>query len=186
MVIKIVKRTYSTVRQVLKFALDTVFRILELFTQIFPASAWGCKIRGWIYKPFLKKCGRNFQVAIGAKLELTKNIVIGNDVYIGHGSWISGGGGGIILEDEVMLGPYVTMISGNHALKASSYRFASAPNTKPIIVKKGSWLASHSIITYGTIIGEATLVGAGAVVTKDTPKLSIVGGVPASIIRELN
>lgn len=186
MIVKILKFAINFSKQQIRFVFMLMFRLVELFVQIFPSDAQGCRIRGYVYKPFLKKCGKNFQVAIGAKLEHLKNIEVGDNVYIGHGSWINGGGGGIVMEDEVMLGPYVTMISGNHALRNNSYRYASASNVQPIIIKRGSWLASHSTVTYGTVIGEATLVAAGAVVTKDTPKLSIVGGVPAVLLKKLN
>ena len=89
------------------------FRWLELFTNIFPEDSTGCKIRGALYKPFLKKCGKNFQVGIGAKLEHLSSIEIGDDVYIGHGCWLSGLRGGIELKDQAMLGPFVVIVSSN-------------------------------------------------------------------------
>ena len=81
-------------------------RFLEIVGQALPENAWGCKARGAFYKPSLRNCGRNFQVALHVKLEHLKGIEVGDNVYIGHGSWISGLRGGIVFEDEVMLGPY--------------------------------------------------------------------------------
>jgi hypothetical protein len=65
-------------------------RSLELLGQCFAETPLACRIRGQFYRPFLGKCGRNFQVAINAKLEHCRSIEVGNDVYIGHGSWLSG------------------------------------------------------------------------------------------------
>ncbi len=156
-------------------------RSLELLGQCFPATAWGCRVRGAFYRPFMKDCGKNFQVALGAKLEHLKGISVGHDVYIGHGTWISGHRGGVRLEDQVMIGPYVTMVSGNHAFQGGSARFA-AGTPGAIRIGFGTWVASQSTITAGVQLGRSCLVAAGAVVTEDVPDGSIVGGVPAKVI----
>ncbi len=175
------KYVYSMVRSWIVFLIETAFRILEICVQVFPPSSWGCLIRGWIYRPFLRKCGRNFQVGIGAKLEHINNIQIGDNVYIGHGSWISGIRGGIILEDDVMLGPAVNMVSSNHTLVDGSYRFGPGIGAE-IRIGKGTWIAANSVVTAGVRIGESSLVAAGAVVTKDFEPGSIIGGIPAKKI----
>lgn len=75
-----------------------------------------------------------------------KNIVVGNDLYIGYSCWINGIGGGITFEDEVILGPYVKMGIGNHAFFNGSARYASAKSL-PIKIGYGSWLATNKVIT---------------------------------------
>jgi maltose O-acetyltransferase len=156
-------------------------RILEILGQLFPENSWGCKIRGAIYRPFLKKCGRNFQVALSAKLEHLSGIEVGNDVYIGHGSWISGLRGGVLLEDEVMLGPFVTMISSNHTFDNGSARFGNSEGGH-IEIGFGTWIASGVTVTAGVRVGRSCLLAAGAVVTMDIANESVAGGVPAKII----
>lgn len=153
-------------------------RVVELVGQFFPENSYGCQLRGFLYKPFLKSCGVNFQVALSVKMENLKNIEIGNNVYVGHGSWINGGGAGVNLEDEVILGPYVTMVAGNHAMKNGSYRYASAI-PRPILIKKGTWLCAKSTVVAGVTIGSGVLVAANAVVTKDVEHDDKVGGIPA-------
>jgi len=157
------------------------FRLLEIGSQIFPESSWGCWIRGLIYRPFLKKCGRNFQVALNAKLEHLHEIEVGNDVYIGHGSWVSGLRGGVCLDDEVMLGPFVKMIASNHRFENGSARFAKGQG-EHISIGKGTWIASGAIVMAGVTVGESCLLAAGCVVTKDVPDHTIVMGVPARAI----
>jgi len=156
-------------------------RILEILGQIFPATAWGCKARGLFYKPFLKKCGCNFQVALLAKLECLDNIEVGDDVYIGHGSWVNGVRGGIVFGNEVMLGPFVQVISSNHRFNNGSARFAAGKG-RPIVINNGTWIAGGVHVLAGVTVGHSCLLAAGAVVTKDVPDCSVVAGVPARII----
>lgn len=154
-------------------------RCLELIGQLFPENAYGCRIRGAFYRPFLRRCGRNFQVGLLAKLECLGNIEVGDDVYIGHGSWLNGSGGGITLDSQAMLGPYVTMVSGENGVENGSYRFARKGKPAPIRVGYGTWIAAHTTVTSGVTIGRGCLVAAGAVVTRDVPDGGVVGGVPA-------
>lgn len=169
----------------IKFIGRFLFRLLEIIVQIFPEDARGCKLRGLIYRPFLKKCGKNFQVGINAKLEHFNNIEIGDDVYIGHGCWISGIRGGIHLDNQVMLGPFVKMVSSNHTPNNNSFRFGPGIGAK-ITISKGTWVGSNSVITAGVNIGECCLVGAGSVVTKDFDSFSILAGIPAKLIGNCN
>ena len=178
---KIAKIGYCFFINEFNFCGRFLFRQLELFGQIFPEDSRGCKIRGWIYRPFLKKCGKNFQVGIGTKLEHLNQIEVGDDVYIGHNCWISGIRGGITFENQVMLGPSVKMVSSNHTILNNSYRFGEGIG-KHIKIGEGTWIASNSVITAGVEIGKCSLIAAGSVVTKNFESFKIIGGVPAKII----
>lgn len=171
---------YKVVNEII-FLGRFIFRLLELFGQLFPEDAKGCRIRGLIYRPFLKKCGKNFQVGINAKLEHLYNIEIGDDVYIGHGCWISGIRGGIKFEDQVMLGPMVKMVSSNHTVTNNSFRFGKGEGAH-ITIGEGTWVAANAVITAGVTIGKCCLVAAGAVVTKNFNSYDIIGGIPSKKI----
>ncbi|GJM26712.1 MAG: hypothetical protein DHS20C16_31270 [Phycisphaerae bacterium] len=108
---------------------------------------------------------------------------IGNDVYIAPCCWIQGIGG-ITLEDEVMLGPYTVLSTTNHTRLNESYRYGPGERS-PIVLQKGSWTGAHSVITAGTTVGTGSAVAAGSVVTKDVPPHSVVGGIPARVLKEL-
>lgn len=156
-------------------------RVLELFGQIFPDNSWGCRIRGTFYRPFMKSCGKNFQVALQAKLEHPKEIEVGENVYIGHGSWISGLRGGVCFEDEVMLGPFVRMVSSNHTFRNGSARFAPGEGGR-IVIKKGTWVAGGVTVLAGVSVGVSCLLAAGCVVTENVDDGLCVGGIPAKAI----
>jgi len=160
-------------------------RLLEVFGQLLPSTTWGCKVRGYFYRPFMKACGKNFQVALQAKLECMQGIEVGDNVYIGPGCWVCGLRGGITLEDEVMLGPMISMVSSNHTFNDGSARFAPSIG-KPIVIGAGTWIAGGVSVTAGVIVGRSCLLAAGAVVTKDVPDFSIAAGVPAKVIGATN
>lgn len=164
-----------------KFIGRCAFRLLYLFGQLFPSDSRGCKIRGLIHRPFLKSCGKNFQVGIGAKIEHMHNIEIGNDVYIGPDCWICGIRGGIRFDDQVIIGPKISMVSSNHSPINNSFRFGPGVGAE-INIGKGTWIAANAVILAGVSIGDCCLVAAGAVVSKDFESFSIIGGVPAKLI----
>ncbi|HEC34969.1 MAG TPA: acyltransferase [Anaerolineae bacterium] len=156
--------------------------LLWLLTTWWPNNRITIKMRGFLHRPFFKKCGQNLQMASGVRLLNTYNIEIGNDVYISYSAWLNGLGG-IVIEDEVVIGPYVTISSLTHCYQNSSFRFGGA-RSAPVIIGRGSWLAAHASVSYGVTIGSGCLVAANAAVTKDVPAGSMVGGVPARIIKK--
>jgi acetyltransferase-like isoleucine patch superfamily enzyme len=153
---------------------------LWCLTSWWPNNRITLKMRGFLHRPFFKRCGKNFQMAGGVMLRDTNRITIGDDVYIAYYAWMNGLGG-IDIGDEVVIGPYVTMSSVSHVYKAGSFRFGGA-RAAPIRIGRGSWLAAHVSVSYGVTIGSGCLVAANSAVTKDIPDGVIVGGVPARII----
>lgn len=109
-------------------------------------------------------------------------IYIGKDVFINHGCTFMDRGG-ITLEDKVLIGPKVNLITENHAEEPELRRFVYA---KPIHIKKGAWVGAAANILPGVTIGENAIVAAGSVVTKDVPDNVVVGGIPARIIKKIN
>ena len=108
-------------------------------------------------------------------------IKIGKNVFINHGcSFLDLGG--ITIEDEVLLGPKVNLITENHPVNPADRKQLVA---KPILIKKNAWIAANATILPGVTVGENSVVAAGAVVSKDVPDNTVVGGVPAKIIRKI-
>ena len=91
--------------------------------------------------------------------------------------------GGIILEDDVLIGPKVNLITINHPLTP---RKRHATVSKPIVVKRNAWIATGATVVPGVTIGENAVVAAGAVVTKDVLANTVVAGVPARVIKTID
>jgi acetyltransferase-like isoleucine patch superfamily enzyme len=107
--------------------------------------------------------------------------LIGKNVFINHAcSFLDMGG--ITLEDHVLLGPKVNLITENHPLNPTDRR---ALICKPIIIKRNAWIGAAATILPGVTIGENAVVAAGAVVSKDVPANTIVGGIPAKFIKTI-
>jgi len=107
---------------------------------------------------------------------------IGRDVYIATGSWIHAWGG-VVLEDEVQLGPYSVLVTGDHSLKDGSYRYGPS-SLAPIRVGRGSWVAAHAVVTKGVVLGRGALIAANSVATRNIPDFAIAAGAPARILNE--
>ena len=107
------------------------------------------------------------------------NIEIGKNVFINHACTFMDRGG-ITIEDNVLIGPKVNLITTGHPLEIENRR---STISKPIVIKTYAWLGANVTVMPGVTIGEKAIVAAGAVVTKDVPEGTIVGGVPAKVIK---
>ena len=108
-------------------------------------------------------------------------IRIGKNVFINHAcSFLDLGG--ITIEDHVLIGPRVNLITENHPSNPPARRTLIC---KPIVINQHAWIGAAATILPGVTIGENSIVAAGAVVSKDVPANTIVGGVPAKIIKTI-
>jgi len=90
--------------------------------------------------------------------------------------------GGITIEDNVLIAPKVSLVTEGHPTSIED-RYSLIP--KPIRIKKNAWIGANATILGGVTIGENSIVAAGALVSKDVPDNSIVGGVPAKFIKNI-
>lgn len=90
--------------------------------------------------------------------------------------------GGITVEDDVKIGPRVNLITENHGLEPNKRNILTS---KPIVIKRNSWIGAAVTILPGVTVGENAVVAAGAVVTRDVPANTVVAGVPARVIRDI-
>ncbi|EME8112179.1 sugar O-acetyltransferase [Enterococcus faecium] len=108
-----------------------------------------------------------------------KHISIGKNVFINRQAMFVDLGG-ICLEDSVLIGPRVNLITVNHLTDPTERRGLSV---KPIHIKKNAWIGAGATILPGVTIGENAIVAANATVTKDVPDNTIVAGIPAKIVK---
>ncbi len=110
-------------------------------------------------------------------------IVIGQHSLIGEHNVIRGQGG-VTIGDRVYTSPFVQIVSVNHVFDDPTVPFTEQGITaQGIVIEDDVWIGSGVVITDGVRIGQGAVVAGGAVVTKDVPPHTIVGGVPAKVIR---
>ena len=110
-----------------------------------------------------------------------QNIKVGKNVFINSGCCFQDQGG-IEIGDNVLIGQQVVIATINHDLIPQK-----RANMFPAPVKIGNdvWIGAHATILSGVTIGNGAVIAAGAVVTKDVPANTVVGGVPAKIIKNI-
>jgi len=159
------------------------------FARYLPATckpyAFGAKkIRYWICRHLFAKCGKNVNVEHGAEFGSGRHIEIGDHSGLGVRCWL----GAVVIGNNVMMGPDVTILSSNHKFDRIDIPMSQQGHQEsaPVIIGNDVWIGTRAIILPGRKIGNGVIIGAGAVVTKDVPDYAIVGGNPARIIKYRN
>ena len=115
--------------------------------------------------------------------DIGEGLVIGNDVGISQNCFIQISGK-VIIGNNVIIGPGTSIFSENHNHGDLEIKInKQGVVRKGVTICDGAWIGSGVIVLDGVTIGESSIVAAGAVVTKSVPAFSIVGGVPAKLIR---
>jgi acetyltransferase-like isoleucine patch superfamily enzyme len=120
---------------------------------------------------------------IGREGNICSHCFIENKVVVGDRVTVKCGvqlWDGVTLEDDVFVGPNVTFTNDQQPRSRNG-----AAQLLPTLVKKGASIGANATILPGLIIGEGSMIGAGAVVTKDVPPRTLVVGSPARVIRSL-
>jgi maltose O-acetyltransferase len=107
--------------------------------------------------------GRDCWINVGCRIDTSASVTIGNGVALAH---------------EVMI------LTNTHEVGAADRR-AGALTNRPVTIGDGVWLGARSIVLPGVTVGAGAIVAAGAVVTVDVEPDTVVGGVPARVIRQL-
>ncbi len=116
-----------------------------------------------------------FSTDYGAGIEFGNNVLLNANVQMTDL-------GGIKLEDNVLIGPGASLITVNHDPDPDNRRELLVSS---IHVLQNAWIGARAIVLPGVTIGRNSIVGAGAVVTKDVPDNTVVAGVPAKEIRKI-
>ncbi|HCW52994.1 MAG TPA: acetyltransferase [Clostridium sp.] len=121
-----------------------------------------------LFPPFNTDCG--------------KNLKIGKNVFFNSGVKIQDQGG-VTIEDGVLIGHNVVIASLNHSMNPNQ-RGNLIPS--PVHIGKNVWIGSNSTICPGVTIGNGAVIAAGAVVVNDVADNTVVGGVPAKFIKNID
>lgn len=110
-----------------------------------------------------------------------KNLKIGKNVFINAGVRIQDTGG-VFIDEGSLIGHNVVLATLNHELHPSK-RQNLIP--APIHIGKNVWIGANATILQGVKVGDNAVIAAGAVVTSDVPENTVVGGIPAKIIKKI-
>ncbi len=125
--------------------------------------------------------GSNSTILVPFYINIGQFTRIGKNVFINHAcSFLDMGG--ITIEDDVLIGPKVNLITEGHPLNPSERK---ALTVQPIVIRRNAWIGAAVTILPGVTVGENSVVAAGAVVTKDVPANTVVAGVPAKVIKTI-
>lgn len=120
-----------------------------------------------LFPPFYTDCG--------------KNITLGKRVFINSGCKFQDQGG-ITIGDDVLVGHNCVIATLNHAMDPE-HRADMIP--APVVIGNKVWIGANVTILQGVTIGDGAVVAAGAVVNKDVPPRTVVGGIPAKVIKSI-
>lgn len=97
------------------------------------------------------------------------------------------GQGGITIGDNVYTSPFVQIVAVNHVYSDPARPIIEQGITaNGIVIEDNVWIGSGAIILDGVRIGNGAVIAAGSVVTEDVPRRTVVGGIPAKVIKEMN
>lgn len=128
-----------------------------------------------------REVGEGFTLFPPFYTDFGKNIAIGRNVFINSGCHFQDQGG-IAIGDGALIGHNVVLATVNHALEPEKRR---RNRYAPIRIGENVWIGSNATILPGVTLGDWAVVAAGAVVTKDVPPMTVVGGVPARVLRTI-
>ena len=129
--------------------------------------------------------GRNTRIeCTGSIRSIGKGLIIGDRTTFGSDCFF-GAAGGIEIGDDVVAGQYIRFHSENHTYDDLTKLIKDQGVThKGIIIRNNCWIGAGAVFLDGAELGEGCVVAANAVVTKAFPENSVIGGVPAKIIKK--
>jgi acetyltransferase-like isoleucine patch superfamily enzyme len=180
--------------------------LLELFSRFRSGeSMFDNKMRTVLVRALCKSAGNDLQIGPDVVLKHPETIEFGNSVFVGAQAMIQGRFDGIcrigshvwigpqayfdarnlVLEDYVGWGPGARVLGSTHTgIPCSEPIISTDLVIKPVTVGFGADVGMNASILPGVRIGAHSIIGAGAVVTKDVPEYAVVAGVPAHLLRD--
>ena len=143
-----------------------------LFRWIFENTWFPRRLRPLFLRAFGAKVGKSVLIRNSVRVHRPWLLSIGNNVWIGEGVWLITAHE-IKIEDHVCISQRAILSSGSHDFRSKSLEL----NSKPILIKSGSWVCLDAKVLAGVTIGECSLVSAGEIARKSVPDYSmLIGG----------
>ena len=163
--------------------------LLTKLSLIFP-YLWD-KLWSAFYKRAMKHCGKGVYLRpMSSDIKGLEHLSIGDGTSIPKGSTIYCTGAPLTIGKKVIFGPQPTIITGDHRIDIIGKYIIDVTvaeklpeNDLPVVIEDDVWIGANVTILKGVTIGKGSVVAAGAVVTKSCEPYSIIGGVPAKLIK---
>lgn len=167
----------------------SIYKILVKMSDA-PSYLWDA-IWAPIYKRCMKQCGRGVYLRpMSSDIKGLENLSVGDGTSIPKGSTIYCTEASCTIGRKVVFGPKPTIITGDHRIDILGKHIIDVTvdeklpeNDLPVVIEDGCWVGADVTILKGVTIGRGSVVAAGAVVTKSCEPYSIIGGVPAKLIK---
>ena len=172
----------------------SIFSLLQKLSLV-PSYLWDAM---WapVWKHCMKHCGKGVYIRpMSSDFKGLWNLSVGDGTSIPKGSTIYCTEAPCTIGKKVLFGPHPTIITGDHRIDIPGKyiadvtveeKFVDGVNVydQPVVIEDDVWVGANVTILKGVTIGHGSVVAAGAVVTKSCPPYSIIGGVPAKVLRK--
>ena len=179
--------------------------LLELYNRFAQGNTdFDSRMRRVLWRAMARRIGNGVRIGPGVGFQHLETFELGDNVFVGAQAYIQGRFDGrcvignhvwigpqsyfdardLVLEDYVGWGPGAKVLGSEHT---------GIPHDQPVIktdlvirpVRVGAWadIGTNAVLLPGVTVGKGSIVGAGAVVTRDVPEFAIVAGVPARFVR---
>jgi acetyltransferase-like isoleucine patch superfamily enzyme len=145
------------------------------------------RIKMLALRPLFKSAGTSFRFDPDGHYSFS-TIEVGDHVFLGPGAFLSATESYIRIGHKVMFGPNVTVLGGDHRIDVLGAFMSDVTEKRPqddrgVDIADDVWIGANATILHGVKIERGAVVAAGAVVTRDVPAYTIVGGCPARMLR---
>lgn len=169
----------------MKQILKTVYKLLNIayrfFNKVFIVPG---------IKASFGECGRNVRISYDFDMRGEENIYVGDNTQIGPHSLFWTTKARIIIGKKVLMGPHITIITGDHRTDIIGKYIADISENEKlpkcdedVVIEDGVWLGANVTILKGVHVGKESIIAANSVLTKDVEAYSVYAGIPAKKIK---
>lgn len=170
-----------------------IFSTLQKLSLV-PSYLWDA-VWAPVWKHCMKQCGKGVYIRpMSSDIKGLWNLSVGDGTSIPKGSTIYCTDAPCTIGKKVIFGPKPTIITGDHRIDVIGKHLIDVtveekfingvnPYDQPVIIEDGCWIGANVTILKGVTIGRGSIVAAGAVVIKSCDPYSIIGGIPAKLLK---
>lgn len=147
------------------------------------------KVINYYKRLLFDKCGHSVHIGKHCIIDY-KNVQLGNNVSLGDHTLLMSTNAKIVIGNDVMLAPYVKLITGNHTydivgktMREVTTKDKNSRDDADIIIEDDVWIGVGVVVLKGVTISKGSIIGAGSIVTKSTTPYAIYAGNPAKFIK---